>query len=650
MQQLRILLKSIGYDNFCGSGKEEYPFFETITNVSGMNGLGKTRIENAFNYLMFDKNADDRKDFNIKNTVDLSKNRQETEVWGIINANGNDIQLKKIYREIWRKKQGSQETEFSGNETIYYYNEVPCNKKEYQAKIDGLIQEELFKLLTKVSYFNKLNWKAQREIIFKLVPEVTDLEVATGNKEFEHLLSALVNNKTMEEYKREISAKKTKIKDDLKGIPERIDELGKTKPAIEDWNALKADVKALENKIAGVDERINAELSGVNSKALEQQAQQEKVNALKLDIQNLEHSIRTEYNSENNGLTTKKQNCRANIDRTETDITSSKNRISSLENTIKVKSEELQKLRDEWDEVNASKFKLDPNATKCSQCDQEVSAEDVEAKITELKSAFEKKKSDRLATLNTNGPVMSFALTSYQIDLSQAKGDLENSETTLAGFKQEFLNLNTKEIPAFNEEVYNTYPEYVIAKAHLAEEEAKLVKQEPVDQTELKLEKSGYQKEIDALKIRINNETIIENTDNRTIELKTQESKLSQELAGFEKIEFSINKFDKARVDKIEGQVNAKFKLVKFRLFETQVNGGEVPTCTALVNGVPFADANRAGQLIAGLDIISTLSAHYNVFAPIFVDNAEAINEIPAVNTQIITLSVSNSPVLKIAQ
>jgi len=638
MQELKILLKSIGYDNFCGSGKEEHIFFEAITNISGMNGLGKTRIENAFNYLMFDKNAEDRKDFNIKNTIDLSKNRQETEVWGVINVNGSDIQLKKVYREIWRKKQGSLETEFSGNETIYYYNEVPCKKEEYKSKVDGLIQEELFKLLTKVSYFNKLNWKAQRDIIFKLVPEVTDEEVATGNKEFEKLLAALVNNKTMEEYKREISAKKTKIKEDLKGIPERIDELNKQKPEVEDYNVVRADIKALELKIAGVDERINAELSGVNSKALEQQAQQEKVNGLKADIQNLEFTIKTEYATTNNGLTTKKQNCRANIDRTENDITSSNNRLKSLDNTIKLKAHELQELRDKWDKINASKFELNPEDTKCSQCGQELS--DSESEVEKLKTAFEKLKKERLEVLNTNGPVLANALKSYEADFAQTKTDLENSETALAGFKQEFLKLNAEVVKPVDEGIFEN-PKHIELKAELVVEEAKLVKQEPVDQTALKEEKSAHQKEIDALKIRLNNETLIANTDIRIKELTDSESKLSQELAGFEKIEFSINKFDKARVDKIEGQINEKFKLVKFKLFETQVNGSEVACCESSYLGVPYSDLNYSGKIIAGLDIINSMSAHYGVSAPIFVDNSESINKIIPVKSQLITLRVS---------
>jgi exonuclease SbcC len=60
-----------------------------------------------------------------------------------------------------------------------------------------------------------------------------------------------------------------------------------------------------------------------------------------------------------------------------------------------------------------------------------------------------------------------------------------------------------------------------------------------------------------------------------------------------------------------------------------------------MVNGVPYADANNAAKINAGLDIINTLSTHYGVSAPIFIDNREAVVELFPVNAQTISLVVS---------
>ena len=98
----------------------------------------------------------------------------------------------------------------------------------------------------------------------------------------------------------------------------------------------------------------------------------------------------------------------------------------------------------------------------------------------------------------------------------------------------------------------------------------------------------------------------------------------------------------------MESNINSKFRYVKFKLFETQVNGGLNETCEALVNGVPFSNANTASQINAGIDIINALSEFYGINAPIFIDNRESINQIIDSNSQIINLIVSQDKKLRI--
>ena len=97
----------------------------------------------------------------------------------------------------------------------------------------------------------------------------------------------------------------------------------------------------------------------------------------------------------------------------------------------------------------------------------------------------------------------------------------------------------------------------------------------------------------------------------------------------------------------MENAINSKFELVKFRLFDTQINGGLIECCDTLVNGVPYTDVNNAHKILAGLDIINTLIKHYNRSAPIFIDNRESINEIDYIGTQIISLVVTTDSKLR---
>ena len=127
-------------------------------------------------------------------------------------------------------------------------------------------------------------------------------------------------------------------------------------------------------------------------------------------------------------------------------------------------------------------------------------------------------------------------------------------------------------------------------------------------------------------------------------ELRTQ----SQALTELEGIEFTIAQFSKAKVERVEERINAMFKTVKFKMFEQQINGGELETCEAMVDGVPFSDLNNAGRINAGLDIINAICRFEEVYAPIFIDNAESVNKLLPVNSQSIRLIVSEHKTLVI--
>ena len=91
----------------------------------------------------------------------------------------------------------------------------------------------------------------------------------------------------------------------------------------------------------------------------------------------------------------------------------------------------------------------------------------------------------------------------------------------------------------------------------------------------------------------------------------------------------------------LENTINANFKMVEFKLFNELINGGIEETCEATVNGVPYASVNNAGKINAGLDIINALQKIYEVSAPIFIDNAEAVVDFLNNDAQLIKLYVS---------
>ena len=104
-----------------------------------------------------------------------------------------------------------------------------------------------------------------------------------------------------------------------------------------------------------------------------------------------------------------------------------------------------------------------------------------------------------------------------------------------------------------------------------------------------------------------------------------------------------VEEFMMAKVEALESVVADKFKLARFKLFEQQVNGGIKECCETLYRDVPYSSMNNAARINVGLDIINTLTAHYKLSAPVFIDNAEAVTQFIDCDSQVIRLVVSSN-------
>jgi len=119
------------------------------------------------------------------------------------------------------------------------------------------------------------------------------------------------------------------------------------------------------------------------------------------------------------------------------------------------------------------------------------------------------------------------------------------------------------------------------------------------------------------------------------------------QLADLEKQEFIMTDFERVKMNSVESQVNKMFSLVRFKMFNTLINGGIEPCCETLINGVPWLDANSASRTNGGIDIINTLSNYYQVSAPIWIDNNESVNRLCDTQSQVIKLTVTTDKTLK---
>ena len=104
---------------------------------------------------------------------------------------------------------------------------------------------------------------------------------------------------------------------------------------------------------------------------------------------------------------------------------------------------------------------------------------------------------------------------------------------------------------------------------------------------------------------------------------------------------FSIEEYTRHKARFVENSINSLFRVARFRLFREQANGGLEERCDVVCDGVPYMGLNNGAKINVGIDIINTLSRHFGVSVPLFVDNAESVTRLEGTDTQVIRLVVS---------
>ena len=647
-----IIIKEIHFVNFKGFRNMTIEFNEDITTICGRNGSGKTSIFDGFTWLLFGKDSQDRKAFNIKTIDENGKAipKLPHEVSAIIIVDGETIELCRRFNEKWVKRRGQIEEEFTGHEEERLYNNVPMSLKEWNEKISNICSEQVFKFITNPKYFVSQKPDVQRAMLFRMAGELSDADIAAGNDDFAALLASLTG-KTMEEYKKEIQAKKRRIKAEIEAIPERIDERKRDISALSeyDYPAIEASIKDKQDKVA----KIEAEMLDLSKKneAISQKRSEaiKELGQLKERKLRLEYEIKEKVTAEYRAAISKKNDIQSKISDLERNIQSLSNRRDGLKRTIEECTSYREKLIAEWKSINASAITFNENDFVCPTCKRPLDIDDIEKKQQEMTENFNLAKSSRLAENNRKGQEnkkkmqeAEAAIISIDSEIKKASEDIEKLKSA------EEYAINLVEPDAYpviegNTE-YKKLSEEISAKEKALEDSST----NNVDTSSQKQELSLLKSEIDSLKRTLaNRETITRNTQ-RIGELEAQYKEGAQELADLERIEFTMAAFNKARIEAIDKRINGMFSLVKFKMYEQQINGGEIETCEAVVNGIPYSGQNNAMQINMGIDIINAICKFEGITAPIFIDNAESVNEFIPSQSQVIKLVVTTDNELSI--
>ncbi|WP_342512834.1 hypothetical protein MKY34_19855 [Sporosarcina sp. FSL K6-1522] len=641
-----IKLMALALRNFKGVKDLKIELNGGDAKVYGDNATGKTTVYDAFLWLLFNKDSQNKTKFSLKTlTPDGQEmNNLEHEVEASFLVDGQPLILKKIHYEDWTQKRNALEATFKGNKNKYFIDEVPTPEKKYNEAIEALIDEEVFRLLTSPSYFNEHfkggKWEERRELLLKITGDLTDEEVISANKTLQELTGILQGRK-IEDHKKVIAAKKKKINDEIKSIPTRISEIHNMLP---EGNV---DVPSIEKEIAGIEKEIDghtAQISNIkNGTAIV--GKQQELQQVGLDLEALKRELESESIEKANKVNVKIQEEQSNILILKRKKEDSEHQVKRNNEEFESIEKKLIPLREEYNTLEATEFTHEIECV-CPTCEQDLPADQVTATKEKALNAFNLKKSQRLEEIRELGKAGAKKKDEL-LELNKKLADTTDSAQSDIEVKQKVVTKLEEELEALRAEVKVAYQD--VRYQAKKEEQAQLNEEIKSLQDNAENAVTGIESEVATLRAKRNelNQQIaqqahFEASTNRIAELEAQQEQLAKDFENVEKELFLIEEFTRIKVEMLDEKINSKFKIARFKLTNRLVNGTLEDVCETTYNGVPYGSGlNNAAKINVGLDIIQTLSDHYGFRVPIFIDNAEAVTHLTEMDAQVVSLVVS---------
>lgn len=680
---MRMILKSLHIENFKGVKDKTYEFGKT-TRVSGMNRRGKTTIGAAWYWLISDKNYELVSNPNIRpdNVEDCIPT-----VTANVDVDEKEITLSKMQK----RKVGKPDKNGVSKVTItntYEINSVPKTERDFKAYLEELgFEFDKFLICSHPNVFTKdLSLKKKqdemRKYLFTMASEKTDLEIAQMDKETADVAKLLESYK-FEEIEAMNNASKKKAVEQLDAIPNQIIGLEKAKVDVDvaEQELAKADltrrIAECDKKIAGADHSLD-EL-------------RDKEMRLQLDISGITQTMNRELSNRRYEIDADLRGCEDELKHLEQTISLKENQIVGNEKAITDADAERKKIGEKYNAEYAkafdeapylfdeSKWVFDENSTVCSLCGQKLPEDKIEQLKADFESRKEKAKADaeeklkakrfkfdtdkkvelnRLNTIGTEKKELITELTKKNADLNTEIDALKKQEQDAIAKKEE-LSKQLSEIPS--EADYTQNEDYVKLKAERDKVLADIEKLESdgADKivTDLKVEKADLQSQLDEVnKIIAQAENNVQ-IDDKIADMQHKQNEYGQAKADAERILYQLKEVSKRKNKLLVEEINQHFGIVRWKLFDFQKNGEYKEVCIPTVldeeTGIykVFGDTTNTGREIeAKIDICNSFQKFFNMYVPIFLDGAESINDeyVPAVDTQLILLTVSEDKQLKV--
>lgn len=639
MKQLKI--KKISIENFAGLKNQVFEFNGNDARVYGANGTGKTTTATALQWLLFDKGLDgSTKSFN---PVPLDENNEEEyelipTVEVELDDNGKTLKIRKESHPKYTTNKTTNRKEYSRSRTKkQYINDESLKVKDFQSRISELVSEDVFKLITNPSAFNQLHWKEQRTILFEIADDIDTETIIKTNKYFE-AIPQILGDHDIETKQKILKDKISQIEKDIKDIPIRINQTESNKQEVpkydeERYEEIKQKIERLGKERVDV-QNGKAEIDLRNQLADKQAKLKRLEDNHEANNENRITFLNNEFNVEEGTVSNLK-----------TQIKNNKQQIDYENNRRKTLLDKHKEIQSQIEEVKNRQFEYKDDGV-CSCCGQPLPTDQVEQAKEKALKQFNKNKSQEIEELNNSkervvndGKQIKPTIEKLESQNNSLQIKINEAEDKSQRILNKINQLKASSVNVTQTEEYKS----VLNDINEINDKRKDIKSTINDQL---VNIDNQITELTQEKVEFENVKAIESSnkhlDDAIRDLRMQEDNLLDEKEEYVHQNQVLKAFITTRVKMLTENVNNKFNIAQFKLFNQLVNGELEETCVTTVDGVEYSGGlNNAARINVGLDIINTLSQHYKITAPIFIDNAESITDIIPTEAQQIQLIVS---------
>lgn len=653
---MEIKFKKIRIRNFRGLVSFEANLEGRSVRISGANGLGKSSVADAITWVLFGKDSRRRTAFPIDPVDDAGRiiHNLDVSVELEMLIDGQPTTLRRRRQEKWVQKRGMTREQLDGHQTTCYIDGRPLPSSDFSSHVDTIVKEELFRALTTPDYFPSLQMDQQYRLLVKIVGTRTLAEIAAKDEEALKVVDEL-GQRSIDQYRQGLSYDLQRTRKELETIPVRLSEV---QGFIEQVKAKGADGKTAQRHAKGIEEKLRQVTQEIDSMAGVVRAENARYNDQRAYIQQLRQqraAIEDRIEKQNREARTLHQSlvCKAKeeLEATEERHTAAKTMLGLHERRLKDLEQQLTDFRSRWEEVERLSFSWNAEEAVCSTCGQPLPQDQADQKRVEAEMRFNERKMKQQDALDEEGKKLAASKQRLQDLSAAAREEMATAERLMPEARE---RLSKAEAEPIEQADYHDAADWQRLSGEIDQRMKELEQttqaQEPPQLAALRTEEEGYRKELRLLQQTIDRSKQMDEYIRREKELQKWRTTLSGDVARMQTRLEAAERLQLMEAADLQQRVNDLFPSVRFRLSRELLNGREVGHCELSVDGVPYSGLSTSERINAGLELINALARHYNIVAPIVIDNAEAVNKVAPTLGQQILLEVSPAKKLSVEQ